>query len=61
MKKRDHQKIVRAINKKHAAELARLKEFWQTEVAERQAIIELYAQSLDQQDAEIARLRGEIL
>ena len=61
MKAREHEKIMRERQRSWSAMQQRHAEFFKAELAEREAILDNYADALDHQDAEIAILTQMLL
>jgi hypothetical protein len=57
MKKTDHDKIIKALLK----EQKRIEEYWRGEVADRQAVIDKYADLLTKMEQEIEEMRSVAL
>lgn len=62
MKAREHTKILReslaSMRQRNQEELARMKRFYDGEVADRERIMDNYAKALDRYDVEMAALMG---
>lgn len=54
MKKRDHERIIRAMRQRHQTEVARAASFWQAEAEQLQQVADAYAKELDKMDRKLA-------